>query len=111
MKICGSFWYPAKTATVGKLVLGGEEIADQVAAISELDLAREQQHAAIDLRTARLDRYVEPVFGVGAVDERLVIASGLGIGEPVGGEGHLIVRQGRRRKSESRRQSQEPPDA
>ena len=70
-----------------------EKIADHVAAHEKLDLSGNQQHAAVRLRAALHDRHVEPVFGVGAVDERLEVAAGLGIGEPVGPESDLVERK------------------
>ena len=69
MKICGFFWKSAATAMVGRFCSTRQKIADHVAAHEEFDLAGDQQHAAVRLRAARQDRDVEPVFGVGAVDQ------------------------------------------
>ena len=74
----------------------GQEIAEQIAALEEIDLSRQQQHAPVRLRTAGQNGDVETVFGVGAVDEGLVVAARLGIGEPVGAERHLVERVCRR---------------
>ena len=63
-----------------------------VAAHVEVDLAGEQQRPAADLRSALHDGHVEPAGGVGAVGDRLVVAAMLGLGEPVGAEGHRLVR-------------------
>ena len=89
------------------IVLDGEEIADHVAAHEELDLAGDQQHAPVRGWAALQDRDVKPVFLVGAVDQSLVIAAGLRIGEPVGPEGHLVERQGR--LGQARRQTRSAP--
>ena len=107
MKICGFFWKWAATAMVGNVVLHRQEIADHVAAHEELDLAGDQQHAAVRGRAALQNGDVEPVFGVSPVDQRLVIAAGLGIGDPIGAEGHLVEGEGR--SGESRSPPPTPP--
>ncbi len=47
MKHCGFFWKSAATVMVGMLFCTFEEVADHVAAHEELDLAGDQQHAAV----------------------------------------------------------------
>ena len=93
------------------VVLHREEIADHVAAHEELDLAGDEQHAAVRHRAALHDRDVEAVFGVGPVDERLIIAAGLGVGDPIGAEGHLVGGEGRRRESNRPRQRRDHRNA
>ena len=58
-----------------EVALLAEETAEQVSALEEVDLAGEQEQAAVSLWTARLDRDVEAIFGVGAVDDGLVEAA------------------------------------
>ena len=77
------------------VVLHRQEIADHVAAHEELDLAGDQEHAAVRRRAALEDGDVQAVFGVSPVDESLVIAAGLRIGDPIGAEGHLVEGEGR----------------
>ena len=67
----------------------------QVAAHVEIELARGEQKTVVSLRAALHDRHVEPVFGVSAVDDRLIIAAVLGFGEPVRAERHLVRRHRR----------------
>ena len=55
-----------------------------------------EQKTVVSLRTTLHNRYVEPVFGVSAVDDRLIVAAVLGFGEPVRAEGHLVRGQRRR---------------
>ncbi len=61
---------------------------EQIAAHVEVDLAGEQQRPAGDLRAALLDGDLEAAGGIGAVGDGLVVAAMLGLGEPVGAEGH-----------------------
>ena len=73
----------------------------QVAAHVEIELAGGEQETVVGLRAARHDRHVEPILGVSAIDQRLIVAAVLGLGEPVRAEGHLVRRQ-RRRRSEAK---------
>ena len=66
----------------------GVEGLQHVAAHVEVDLAGEQQRPAGDLRAALLDGDLEAAGGIGAVGDGLVVAAMLGLGEPVGAEGH-----------------------
>ena len=59
------------------VALLGQKIAKQVAGLEEVDLAGQQEHPAVALRAARQNGHVEPIFGIGAVDNGLVIAAGL----------------------------------
>ena len=95
MKHCGFFWKSAATASGRDVVLDGEEIADHVAAHEKFDLAGDEQHAAVRGRAALQNRDVEPVFFVSSVDQGLIVAAGLRIGEPVGAERHLVESAGR----------------
>ena len=79
-----------------KVLVDRVEGEQQVAAHVEVELAGGEQKAVVGLRAAGHDRHVEPVFGVSAVDDRLIIAAVLGFGEPVGAEGHLVGRERRR---------------
>ena len=100
MKICGSFWKSAATTMVGMFCSTVMKSPIMSPPMIEFDLAGEQQHAAVRLRPARQDRDVEPVFFVSAVDERLIIAAGLGIGEPIGAERDLVERESRTREND-----------
>ena len=86
------------------VVLHRQEIADHVAAHEEFDLAGDQEHAAVRRRAALQNGDVEAVFGVSSVDERLVVAAGLRVGDPIGAKGHLV--EGRRRSGEPDRPRQ-----
>ena len=93
MKACGSLLEIGGDDDGRQVLIGGHEVADEIAAHIEFDLAEQQKQAAVGLRPARPDRDVEPVFLVGAVRERLIIAARLGIGEPVESERDLIERK------------------
>ena len=56
----------------GNILLRRQEIPEHVAAHVKLDFPGDQEISPIRLRAARPDRYVEPIFGVGAVDQGLV---------------------------------------
>ena len=88
-----------------QLGLGREEVADHVAAHEEVELAEQQQEAAVRLRAARHDGHVEAVLLVGAVGERLIEAAGRRVGQPVGAKAHLVEREGGRREAEEAGQS------
>ena len=111
MKHCGFFWKSAATVISRNVVLSVEKIADHVAAHEEFDLAGDQQHAAVRRRAARHDGDVEAVFLVSAVDQRLVVAARFRVGEPVGGERHLVEREGRLCQSRRARQRGDDPSA
>ena len=93
------------------ILLHVKKIADHVAAHEEFDLAGDQQHGPVRHRAALENRHVEPVFGVRAVDERLVVTAGLRIGDPVGPEGDLIERGGRPGERHRPRQSSQDRNA
>ena len=77
----------------GRDVLGDRvEGLQRVGAHEEVELADRQQDAVVDVRPARHDGDVEPVFLVGAVGERLVEAAMLGLRDPVGAERDLVER-------------------
>ena len=83
------------------VLLDRVEGEQQVAAHVEIELAGGEQEAVVGLRAARHDRHVEPVFGVGSVDDGLIIAAVLGLGEPVGAERDLVGGDRRRRDKAS----------
>jgi len=73
-------------------LLNGVEGRQEVAAHVEIDLAGQQHRAPADLRAALQDGDVEATGGIGAVGHGLVVAAMLWLGQPVGAEGHLLVR-------------------
>ena len=90
-----------------EIPLLGQEIAEKIASLEEVDLARKQKHAAVALRAARQDGDVEPVFGVSAVDDGLVIPSGLRVGQPVQAKRDFVERKRGIRRGEKGRESGE----
>lgn len=66
-----------------------------VAAHQEIEPAGGQHEPVVDLRPARLDRDVEAIPLIGAVDHRLVEAAMLRLGHPVCAEGDLVQRHSR----------------
>jgi hypothetical protein len=79
-----------------QLAFGAEEIADLVAAHEEFDPAEQQHQRPVGLRATGNDGDVEPVFFIRSVRRGLIDAAGLRVGEPVGGELHLVQRGSRR---------------
>jgi hypothetical protein len=78
----------------------------KIAAHVEIQSSGRQQKLVVGLRAALDDRDIEPVFGIRAVGDRLVISAMLGLGEPVGAEGDLVGRQrGRCEQARSKRQA------
>ncbi len=63
---------------------------EHVAAHVEVDLADRKQQPVVGLWAARQDRHIKPELGVGPVDDRLVEAAVLGLGQPIGAEGDMI---------------------
>src|SRR5579863_7111217 len=78
----------------------GQKIAEEVAGLEEVELAGKKEHPAVPLRTARPNGDVEPVFGVGAVDDGLVVAARFRVREPVQAEGDLVQRESRASRSD-----------
>ena len=77
----------------GHAVLHVVEVVQQVAGHQEVDAAGRQQRPVVDLRAALLEGDIEAEGLVGAVGHRLVEAAVRGLRLPVGGEGHLVLRQ------------------
>ena len=75
-------------------LLDGVDRAEHAAHV-ELDLAGDQQRPVGGLRAALADGDVEAVLRVGAVGDGLVEAAVLGLRQPVGAEGDLVLRQRR----------------
>ena len=88
--ICGSFWKSAATTTIPQVLVDRVEGEQQVAAHVEIELAGGEHEAIVGLRPARHNGHVETVFGVCSIDQGLIIAAVLGLGEPVGAEGDLV---------------------
>ena len=79
------------------ILLDRVEALQRVGAQIEVDLADQQQHPVVGIRSARQDGHVEAVFAIGAVGERLIEAAMLGLRHPIGAEGDLVERlRGRR---------------
>ena len=87
---CGSFWNMAATASGRDVLLDRIEALQRVGAHEEVELADRQQDAVVHVRPARHDGDVEPVFAIGAVDQRLIEAAVLGLRHPVGAERDLV---------------------
>ena len=104
MKICGFFWKCAATAMVGMLFCTARKSPIMSPPMIELDLAGDQQHAAVRRRPALQNGDVEPVFRVSPVDQGLIVAAGLRVGDPIGAEGHLVESEGRPGESDRPRQ-------
>ena len=81
-----------------QLLFGGGKAKQHIAAHVEFDLAGGEQQAIVGLGAALQNGHIEPVFGVGAVDDRLIIAAMFGLGEPIGAERHFVQRESRARK-------------
>ena len=103
----GFFWKSRRHRDDRQFVLDVVEVAENVAAHVELDLARDQQQAAVRHRPAGQDFDVEAVFLIGAVDQGLIIAAGFGVGEPVGAERHFVERLAGARPATQRRHRRE----
>ena len=78
----------------GNVVGHGIEGLQGVCAHEEVELARDQEHAVIVVRTARHDGDVEPIAFVGAVGQCLEEAAVLRLRDPVGSERDLVQRLG-----------------
>ena len=76
-----------------KVALLGQEIAQEVAGLEEVELALKQHQPTVALRATGLNCDVESVTGVSAVDNGLVISSGLWVGQPVQAKRDLVERK------------------
>ena len=79
MKTIGSFWNRLATATIGMPCFTASKAWMILAPMQKSTRPAASSSAVVGLRAALHDGHVEPVFGIGAVDDRLIEAAMLGL--------------------------------